>query len=238
MKLLCEKSTYFWATFIGGFAEAGTGVSRLPEIDAETSEDILKWMMSGMLATPKKGPGGARSFIDERVKVLPLVRIYLAAQYLVIEELRKAAVRTFQEAVWDGKENEASGCDKEVHHPTYHRHSFWPTATMNSFLDHKPGFSQELVKLVVENDSSREMQKIVKKRLVRAVLTGGEHIGIYAEILEKSPEFAPELMKEMQRSPSNHWCLRSSADSCGWARHSFEGLKQRPEKEGHNRTQV
>jgi hypothetical protein len=59
MKLLCEKSTYFWATFIGGFAEAGTGVSRLPEIDAENSEGILKWMMSGMLATPKKGPGGA-----------------------------------------------------------------------------------------------------------------------------------------------------------------------------------
>jgi hypothetical protein len=66
-------------------------------------------MMSGNLANPKKSPGGARSFIDERVNVLPLVRIYFAAQYLALDELRKAAAEVFRVAVLECSIKEVSG---------------------------------------------------------------------------------------------------------------------------------
>lgn len=108
-KLLCEKSPYFRATFTSGFAEASIGATSLPHVETETFEAILKWMMSGMLATPEACPDGEESFIDERVKVLPLVQIYLAAQYLAHKELRKAAVTVFREAVLDGKGPKKSG---------------------------------------------------------------------------------------------------------------------------------
>lgn len=107
MKLLCERSKYFRSTFAGGFGEASTGMSEPPDIEAETLESVVKRMISGILETPKKGPGGVRSFIDERVEVLPLVRACLAAQFLDVNKLRKAATRVFQEAVLDGQRDEA-----------------------------------------------------------------------------------------------------------------------------------
>jgi hypothetical protein len=71
-KLLCENSPYVGATVIIDLVEAGTGVSSLTHMEAEILEAIWKWMMSGMLATPKKFLGGAHSFVDERVNLLSL----------------------------------------------------------------------------------------------------------------------------------------------------------------------
>ena len=47
--------------------------------------------MSGIIEAPKKGLGGLRSFIDERVEVLPIVQIHLATQFLNSDELLPVA---------------------------------------------------------------------------------------------------------------------------------------------------
>lgn len=96
--LLCEKSGYFRPAFTGGFEETRTGTSKLSLIETDTFQAIIKWMMDGVVESPSKGSDRGRSFVDDRIHLLPLTQIYLAAQFLNISELRKTAAKTFQDA--------------------------------------------------------------------------------------------------------------------------------------------
>lgn len=73
-----------------------------------------------------------------------------------------------------------------------------PRSNKSPSLDEKPGFSLDLVKLIVEEDFIGDIRGIVRKGLVQAVVTGCEFIGIYGKIFEKHPKSALEVIEGMQ----------------------------------------
>lgn len=228
-KLLCERSSYFRPAPTGGLKEANTSESELPNIETNTFEAIVKWMMSGIIEAPQRGRGGVRSFIDERVQLLPIVQIYLAAQFLNNDELREAAARVFRrELVGEERVDPRFGTDELSDRDTGYLYQVSPHSRQKAFLDEKPGFSLELVNLVVKEDLMGDMREIVKKGLVQAVVTGGEFIGIYDKTFEKHPEFALEVIEEMQHSGSSHLC---PMNRCEYTRYGFHKLKERRMKE-------
>jgi hypothetical protein len=79
----------------------------------------------------------------------------------------------------------------------------------------------------------------VLKCLVQACITGGEFIGIYAEILGQHPKFAIELLEEMQRSRSRGPISNGlpGANSGGTV-YPFEHLKESRQKALHSRSDV
>jgi BTB/POZ domain len=265
-KLLCEKSSYFRSAFTGGFEETESGKSELPEIEAETFEAILKWLMSGIIEVPKKVLTAHRSFIDERLELLPLVQTYLGAQFLDLEELRKEAMQAIQKSTIESqtnvstreRQNNLSTLDRQTNLLTLERqtnlpmrlptasHAFLPRPQDElpdelagcEFLDGKPGFSPDLVKLVLERDQNGGLRDIVKKCLGQAFATGGEYVGIYGEVFKSHPSFALEVMEEMQRSRSAHLCpgrpisyYEGSIAYGGGANYPFDKLKERRERE-------
>lgn len=237
--LLCESSSYFRSAFAGDFAEARTGNSELPQIQADTFEAIVKWMMTGFIEAPKVGRGGIRSFIDDRIELLPIVRIYLAAQFLNIDQLMETAVRAFEDATSAKRPIIPMSLTGQQYNSWYHHHTPLSSDPHElGVLEGKPGFSIDFVSLVLEEDQFGNMREIVKKCLVLAVVTGGEFIGTYGKIFERHPGFAMEILEEMQRAWSIHCYTSHPADGenpaarqCEMSRYHFDMLKERREKD-------
>ena len=83
--LLCQRSKFFQAAFIGSFAETSKGTIELPEEDSAIFDIVLIWLYKGQLTEPQDGE-------DVKCHVIQLIDIFIFGDKFGIRDLCNAAV--------------------------------------------------------------------------------------------------------------------------------------------------
>lgn len=179
-RLLCENSAFFAAAFLGTFSEANLQSIDLPDADPESFTTIVIDLITDNFRVQVHGNQMATDFVEYRLGLLPIIRVYLVASKVL---LPRTQYRAYKEYV---RLSESSSS---------------PTATSQLSRSVSP---ETLLLILDETPETSSLRNLVQEHLWSDLEHGFEHISTYSEVLSEHPALALTLLERYQAKSMAH----------------------------------